>query len=807
MIGRTLSHYRIVEPLGAGGMGVVYCARDLHLERDVALKVLPAGALADEAARKRFRKEALTLSRLNHPHIAAVYDFDSQEGVDFLVMELVPGRPLSERLAAGPLPEPEIRALGAQIAEALEAAHERGVVHRDLKPANILLGERGQVKVLDFGLAKLVHPGSGADLTRSLTEVGVAVGTLPYMAPEQLLGRAVDARADIYALGVVLYQLAAGRLPWKETLATALVYEIANVAPPPVREARPDLSPALAAIIHRCLEKEPEARFAAAREVREALRESGSREVGGVPAMRRAAASRGPATTGGKSSASPRRWLRPEVVGPAFALVALALLLTFNAGGLRDRLLGGPAAGRIESLAVLPLENLSRDPDQEFFADGMTDELITRLAQVAALRVISRASTMQYRGTKKRLPEIARELRVDAVVVGSVLRSGDRTRISAQLIRAATDEHLWADSYEGDLRDVLALQSRVARAITERIRVSLTPRERAGLASARPVDPAVNEAYLKGRYYLNKFSVEDWNRGLEYFNRAISLDPTYAPAYAGLADVYEALSNITLPPHEAMPKAKAAALKALEIDPSLAEARQALAYVKAFYNWDWAEAGDEYRRALELNPGLAMVHRNYGYYLVCVQRHDEALAELRKALEIDPLSDFNSTATLWPLFEGRQYDRAIDAAAKLLREDSTQAFTRLILGQALLERGDHQRAITELRRVSREGHHWMIEAWLGRAFAAAGNRDSARAILKSMKAPPGERYVAPYALALLHTALGEKDMAFAHLQQAIDQRSEDLTMIQSDPGMDPLRSDPRFAEVLRKVGFSPKEAH
>jgi len=415
MIGRTLAHYRIDAPLGAGGMGVVYRARDLHLERDVALKVLPQGALADDDARKRIRREALALSRLNHPHIATVFDFDTQEGVDFLVMELVAGEALDERLKRGALSEAEAMELGAQIAEALAAAHGHQVVHRDLKPANIVVTPDGQAKVLDFGLAKVLRPAGGADLTKSLTEADVALGTVPYMAPEQLLGRKVDARADLYALGVVLYELATGRSPYQEKVPTALIYEIVNQPVRSPREVAPMISERLEAIILRCLAKEPEGRYPRARDLAADLRDA-SRPVMGPAPVRPTSMTRRRTT-----------FLHPAAIGVAIvALVALVVLA--NVGGLREWLPGGTDAGSIRALAVLPLQNLSNDPEQEYFADGMTDEIITRLAQVAALRVISRTSAMQYKGTKKRLPQIARELRVDAVVEGSVMRAGGRAR-------------------------------------------------------------------------------------------------------------------------------------------------------------------------------------------------------------------------------------------------------------------------------------------------------------------------------------------------------------------------------------------
>ncbi|MFB3154728.1 MAG: protein kinase, partial [Candidatus Acidiferrales bacterium] len=479
MIGKTLSHYRIVEKIGAGGMGEVYRARDEHLGRDVAIKVLPAGTLADEQARKRFRKEALSLSKLNHPNIATVFDFDTQDGTDFLVMELVEGVTLSDKLAGGPLPEKEITRLGLQLAEALEEAHERGVVHRDLKPGNVMVTPKGQAKILDFGLAKLLRPdvASATATTESFTETQAAAGTLPYMAPEQVRAENVDARSDIYAAGAVLYEMATGQRAFPETQTGRLMDAILNRAPQPPSGLNRRVSPGLEGIILKALEKEPENRYQSAKELAVDLRRLG------IPGSAAAVLSaRRPATR------------RRMVWAAGVALVALlAVLVGLNVGGLRERLLGGVVPGQITSLAVLPLENLMGDPEQDYCVAGMHEALITELSKIGALTVISRTSAMRYRNTDKSVPEIARELGVDAVVEGSVLRVENTVRITAQLIEAATDRHLWADNFDRELRDILALHSDVARAIARQIRVTLTPKEESRLAAARPVNPEAFE--------------------------------------------------------------------------------------------------------------------------------------------------------------------------------------------------------------------------------------------------------------------------------------------------------------------------
>src|SRR5229473_2515096 len=467
MIGQTFGHYRILEKIAAGGMGVVYRARDEQLERDVALKVLPSGTLSDDSARRHFRREALALAKLNHPNIETVYEFGSQDDLDFLVMEYVSGRTLAERLVRGALPEKEVIALGMQIVAAIEEAHERGIVHRDLKPANVAITARGQAKVLDFGLAKLLRPDDELT-TDHLTDSQAAAGTLPYMSPEQLLGEPVDARGDVYSIGVVLYEMVTGRRAFSGDLPSRVIDAILPGPAPPLW----------------------------------------------------------------------RRVLTPTVLGIA-ALLALAVTLTaLNVSGLRDRLMGRARLPQIHSLAVLPLENLSHDPEQEYFADGMTEALITYIAKIRALRVTSRTSVMPYKGTKKPLSQIARELNVDAVVEGSVQRSGDRVRIDAQLIDARKDRNLWTESYQSDLSDVLELQGNVARDIAGDVRVQLTPEERAGLSATRSVKREAYEAYLHGLYSLNKRTPHDLGKAIEYFQKAIDIDPAYALAYAGLADSY-----------------------------------------------------------------------------------------------------------------------------------------------------------------------------------------------------------------------------------------------------------------------------
>ena len=772
-------------------MGVVYRARDERLDRDVALKVLPAGALADDAARRRFRKEALTLAKLAHPHIAMIFDFDTQDGVDFLVMEYVAGQTLALKLNEGVMPEKETIALGAQVAAALEEAHEQGVVHRDLNPRNILVTSRGQTKVLDFGLAKLLRPRGDVEATQSFAETEGVAGTLPYMAPEQLRAEALDGRTDIYALGCVFYEMAAGRRPFTEDSAPRLTEEILHQTAVSPRALNARLSPQFETIILKCLAKDPEDRYQSAKEVSVDLR--------------RLATSRAVAVAETKPRRTQARWLRIAIGGGAGAISIAALLIVLNAGGVRDRLLGKTGTEHIRSLAVLPLENLSRDPEQEYFADGMTEQLITDLAKISELKVISRTSVMQYKGARKPLPQIAQELGVDAVVEGSVQRSGDRVRISAQLIDARADQHLWARSYERDLRNVLALQDDVAQAIANELKIKLASQGQPRLAGSRPVDPEAYEAYLKGHYYASKRTEKDLKKSIEYFQQAIEKDPNYASAYSGMADAYALLGfRGNLPSNDALSKAKEAALKAVKLDDSLAEAHASLAFIAEIHEWDWATAEREYKRALELNPGYAAGHNWYAGYLMYVGRFDEGIAEAKRARDLDPLSLPVNNALAGRLLVAGRVDEALEQLKKTLEMDPRFAPAHQTLGWAYLNMGKHEEAIQEFQQALQlsgtDDTNPIVD--LGFAYAAAGKREQARKILAKLKKLHEQGVVPSGSIAILYGALGELDEAFAWLEKAYEERDPELTYIKVPARrFEPLRHDPRYQDMLRRMGL------
>ncbi|SPF33758.1 putative Serine/threonine protein kinase [Candidatus Sulfotelmatobacter kueseliae] len=786
MIGQTIAHYRIIEKIGAGGMGEVYRARDEHLARDVAIKVLPPGTLTDESARKHFRKEALILSQLNHPNVATIYDFDTQQGVDFLVMEYIPGITLNEKVAAGALPEKEVLRLGVQLAEGLAAAHEHGIVHRDLKPGNLRVTGDGRLKILDFGLAKLWRPVTATATTESLSETHAMAGTLPYMAPEQLLGEEIDARTDLHAAGLVLYEMATGRYPFADVEHSQLIGAILRRPPRPPAALNSRLSPELERIIGKCLEKEPENRYQSAKELAIDLRRLLTPSTVTRPIQRRKF---------GVGKTIP-------LAAACSVAVLLALILGLNPGGIRDRLFGRTAYAPIRSLAVLPLVNLSGDPEQEYFADGMTEALITDLSKIRALKVISRTSVMQFKDAKKPLPDIAQALGVDGILEGSVQRSGGRVRITAQLIRAATDTHLWAESYERDTSDVLTLQAEVAQAIAREIKAAVSPEETNTLGRSIPVDPDAYEAYLKGQSHWYQLSREHLDAALGYFELALQKQPTYARAYVGVANVWLERGDAgSMPPSEAIPQAKAAISKALALDGTLSEAHIALANIAGPYDHDWAAAELEFRRGLELNPNSADGHFMYADFLVSMKRVDEWNTEIHRTLELDPFNPFFRCFYGWHLVYLQRYDEAIAQFRSVLATAPEFSSAHMGLWGAYYKTGMNEEAMVEARKFFSVLHDREVEQALTRGYSESGYARAMHLGAEVLAARSKRTYVPAVRIARLYAHAGDKEQVLHWLQRACDEREIPLSHLGVAWDWDSVRSDPRFQDLLRRVGL------
>jgi TolB-like protein/cytochrome c-type biogenesis protein CcmH/NrfG len=783
VIGQTLSHYKIIEKLGGGGMGEVYRAYDERLDRDAAIKILPPDIRDDSPASSRLLEEARSASRLNHTNICTVYEVGEEHGIAFIAMEFIAGRPLSAIIPPDGLPTEQVIRYGTQIADALGHAHQRQIVHCDLKPANVAVTQDSNAKVLDFGLATKVRAEEIDVVTRSeinLSESGRVAGTLPYMAPEQLRGEPVDARSDIWALGVLLYEMASGRRPFSGYSGVELTSAIMRDAPPPL----PDHVPSgLAAVIRKCITKDRAGRYQSAGEVRSALETLGSTvSLVAAPGLARA------------SAGSRKAILTGAIVGLASLF---AVLFAINIGGVRERLVRPSATHTIHSLAVLPLANLSGDASQDFFADGMTAELIREISKIANLRVVSRTSVMGYKGAHTPLPQIARELKVDALLEGSVARLGNHIRIAAGLYDGASERELWSETFDRSLNDVLAIEDELAHAIAVKIRLKTasSPAKRAS------INPEAYDLYLKGRYSLDKGSEDDLKLAFVYFRNGIQKDPRYAPLYAGLADAYSRLPFYTdTRPSDAFPEAKGAAAQALQLDPNLPEAHASMAYVLNYYDWDRSGAEWEFKHALELDPNDAGTHQAYGRFLASLGRVDEARAELNRAQELDPLSLIIQSNAGMVAYFARQYDDALQQLQKVLQLNPKFPVPYWGIGMCYEQQKKYPEAITQFQKgIEFSGRGANGIASLAHAYGLAGQTGEAEKMLVELKGRAKAKYVSSYQLAVIYLGLGKNEQAIAALEEAYRERSTLLGYLKMDPRFDPLRSDPRFQSLLGRV--------
>jgi serine/threonine-protein kinase len=777
MIGSQLGRYRVEEKLGAGGMGVVYRAYDSRLQRDVALKVLPERSVTDDATRKRFRREALALSRLNHPNIATVHDFDSDGSVDFLVMELIPGA--SPAPARSGLAEADVLKLGLQLAHGLAAAHSAGVLHRDLKPANLKVTPDGRLKILDFGLAQLQQPISTAADTETAPLENAAVGTLPYMAPEQVEGGQVDERSDVYGAGAVLYELLTGSRPF-DAGSLRVVHSILHEDPPPPRSLNDAISTGAEQVVLKAMDKNPERRYQSAKELAVDL----GRLIGSSESAR------------AHTLPSPRRKGRGIMLALAAVAILAAVVISLKSPRM-PQVFGGT---RTEAIAILPLQNASGDEAQDYLVDGVTRGLINKLLRISALRVTNGSSVWQYKEKPKALEIIGSELGVGKVVRGSVTPEGERLRVELALVSVAGGERVWSETYTASRRELLATLADAAKDVAVAAGVRVTAQDEK-LLNDKPVDPAAQEAHLRGVYAAMD------GKGAEaktYFESAIKADPTFAQPWAAMASQYVQTGWFaqTLPPMQAYPKAKEFALKAIALDETLAEPHVALAAIKLHHEWDWDGAEAEFKRAIELAPSSAGAHHIYAHHLLAMGRLDESVRETRTASELDPLNPQFASCVGWHCLFARQYDEAIAQCTKVVRDKRAVALTYYYLGRVYARQGKLDEAIAALQTaVEKSGGQNPMLATLGYALGRAGKRDEAMQVIEKLQERAETRYVSAMDLAVVYAGLNDREKVFEWLDRAFLERSTWLVHIAWDDRFADFHSDPRFFALLRRIGL------
>jgi serine/threonine-protein kinase len=769
-IGQNISHYNILEKLGEGGMGVVYKAQDTFLNRFVALKFLPAHLTKDEASRKRFIVEAQAASALDHANICAIYEInETSDGQLYICMAHYEGESLSKKINKGPIPFDEAVNIVSKIAQGLKAAHDEKIIHRDIKPGNIIITDKGEVKIVDFGLAKL----AGEKLTESFS----TKGTIAYMAPEVIRGLPGDQRADIWSLGVVLFEMLTGHLPFKGEYPEPMMYSIVNKEPTSLSQYLSDVPEILKAILDKLLKKDPEERYQNISDLLPDLqpfvKDSGFAVISPKPTFVRLLFRR-------------KAYLYGSV---AFLLAILFLII-----GIPYLFLD---QSEINSIAVLPLESITQDAEQEWFTDGMTDALITELAQISGLKVISRSSAMQYKGINKAPPQIASELGVQYLVDGSVVKMGDLVKISARLINALEDEYVWAEEYERGFSNVLGLQGEIATAIASQIEVRLTPQEKKRLAQRRPVNPETYEMYMKGMYHLNKRTPAGLEKGMSYLNQAVETDANEPLAHAGLSLGYSIMAHTPKPIPGTSKLIKEEALRALELDNNLAEAHLALAMVRIYNDWDKIGAGQSYRRALELNPNLTLALMHYGYYAMLMGNPEEGHQLIQRAIELDPLSNIYLADLAWSSWFRGEYDKTIELALKSLELVSDFPFALFALGTGYAGKGMYEKAI-EVQKKSAElspSHKFG----LAHTYALAGYTDEALKIAAELE--KRSEIWDTWCLAVIYSALGDRDKMFYWLEQAYEQRHPYIQWFKGHTYFYAYKDDPRYKDLVQRLNL------
>ncbi len=803
MIGKTISHYKITEKLGEGGMGVVYKAEDTKLTRTVALKFLAAHTLESEQEKARFLREAQAASLLDHPNICTLYDTYEVEGVTFIAMAYCDGQRLDEKTASGQITVDEAVDIAIQVAEGLKEAHEKGVVHRDIKSANIIVTEKGQAKIMDFGLAKLTG-------RTKLTETSTIMGTVDYMSPEQARGEPVDHRTDIWSLGVVLFEMLTGRAPFDAESEAALIHKIIYEEPADLESLAPDMPSGLIAVVSRAMAKDRDDRYASISELLDDIRNYEFLDAEEAGLIKGRGKTKPMGATG---QATPRR-IRPGIAAGAVALFAclcVAAILFLRQPELEkpkdtESAIVPPApiseGKAFSSIAILPFVDMSEGKDQEYFCDGMSEELINALAQLEGLRVIARTSAFYFKGKDVKISDIGKELNVEAILEGSVKKAGNQLRITAQLIDVAGGHHLWSGRYDREMDDVFAIQDEITLAIVENLKPRLLGSHETKVPKQKPVDFEVYDLYLLGRHLVWEGTTEeDVNKAIEHFEEVIEKAPDYAPAYAGLAGAYYFLQAAgVISAKEAFPKGRAILQKALELDDTLGDAYAALAHHEMSYERDWEAAEKRLKRGIEVNPNNALLHVFNGRHLGYRAQFEEAIDEMKLAHELDPLSPFINSEMGVMYGLARQYDKAIEVFQRAIAIAPDYPLARGPLIWVYRKNSLFEEALKENQKLKKEsGRRVNIhDVWF---YADMGKKDEAHEALDYVLARSEERNLPAYHFACAYSLLGETDKAFESLEKAYEEHEFMLLWLKVDSELDNIRSDPRFNAMLKKIGL------